>query len=75
MQTRQDSPFSVPFPLLGAAILAVVAVFGPAGVSRALKLVAKIQKYESTARYRMGPDGKPLLLATYEGYRAARNPR
>jgi hypothetical protein len=27
-----------------------------------LKLIMKLDHYESTARYRMGPDGKPLLL-------------
>lgn len=27
-----------------------------------LKLIMKLDQYESTARYRMGPDGKPLLV-------------
>ncbi|MEO8043410.1 MAG: hypothetical protein ABI674_00770 [Spartobacteria bacterium] len=27
-----------------------------------LKLVMKIERFESTARYRMGPDGRPLLV-------------
>ena len=27
-----------------------------------LKLIMKLDRYESTARYRMGPDGKPLLV-------------
>ena len=27
-----------------------------------LKLIMKLEKYESTARYRLGPDGKPLLI-------------
>lgn len=27
-----------------------------------LKLVMKLQKFESTARYRIGPEGKPLLI-------------
>lgn len=27
-----------------------------------LKLIMKLERYESTARYRMGPDGKPLLV-------------
>ncbi len=27
-----------------------------------LKLVMKLEKFESTARYRIGPDGKPLLI-------------
>jgi hypothetical protein len=27
-----------------------------------LKLVMKLQKFESTARYRIGPDGKPVLV-------------
>lgn len=27
-----------------------------------LKLIMKLEQYESTARYRMGPDGKPLLV-------------
>jgi hypothetical protein len=28
-----------------------------------LKLVMKLEKFESTARYRIGPEGKPLLVA------------
>lgn len=27
-----------------------------------IKLIAKLESYESTARYRIGPEGKPLLL-------------
>jgi hypothetical protein len=27
-----------------------------------LKLIMKLDHYESTARYRMGPEGKPLLV-------------
>lgn len=27
-----------------------------------LKLIMKLQRYESTARYRVGPEGKPLLM-------------
>ena len=27
-----------------------------------LKLLMKLDKYESTAHYRVGPDGKPLLM-------------
>ena len=27
-----------------------------------LKLIMKLERYESTARYRMGPEGKPLLV-------------
>ena len=27
-----------------------------------LKLIMKLERYESTARYRLGPDGKPLLV-------------
>lgn len=27
-----------------------------------LKLIAKLEQYESTAHYRMGPEGKPLLM-------------
>jgi hypothetical protein len=27
-----------------------------------LKLVMKLEKFESTARYRIGPEGKPLLV-------------
>jgi hypothetical protein len=26
-----------------------------------LKLIMKLEHYESTSRFRMGPDGKPLL--------------
>jgi hypothetical protein len=29
-----------------------------------LKLIMKLDSYESTARYRMGPEGKPLLVET-----------
>lgn len=28
------------------------------------KLIARVDRYETTFRYRMGPDGKPLLIAT-----------
>jgi hypothetical protein len=27
-----------------------------------LKLIMKLDRYESSARYRMGPEGKPLLV-------------
>ena len=27
-----------------------------------LKLIMKLDHYESTARYKIGPDGKPLLI-------------
>ena len=27
-----------------------------------LKLIMKLDRYESTARYRIGPEGKPLLV-------------
>jgi hypothetical protein len=27
-----------------------------------LKLVMKLDRYESTSRYRLGPDGKPILV-------------
>lgn len=27
-----------------------------------VKMIAKIERYEATNRYRMGPEGKPLLM-------------
>jgi hypothetical protein len=27
-----------------------------------IKLLMKLERYESTARYRIGPEGKPLLV-------------
>src|SRR5262245_35458778 len=91
METRTESPFSIPFPVLGGSVLAAALVFGPAGAASvfAQSAASELQQRVLAQAKSMSPDdyaftrtvrsdstygGKDEHRVTVEQYDPARPP-